>query len=239
MVEEHRKDMVLSYHRVRTSLGVLGMALPAVLLLGGLLDQQQIEPSISDFYHTTYRDIFVGTLCAIGVFLICYRGYGRGYREVIDDNWLGTIAGISAFGVALFPNESPTYQVATVTQDLVGIGISPLFHYASALVFFACLAMFCLTKFARTAKPARRRIYLACGWIIVASLVGIAAASAVKILGSGPAQAAVVDLNLVFWFEAIGIWAFGLSWLVKGKADIALVRMARRSQSEPDDTVHS
>ena len=235
MVEEHRQDMVMSYHRVRTALGILGMALPLVLIVGGLLDYRRIEPSISDFYHTTYRDIFVGTLCAIGVFLICYRGYGRRTGDVIDDDWLGTVAGVSAFGVALFPNESPTDEIATMTQNIVGIGASPLFHYASALVFFACLAVFCLVKFPRTAKPYRRRIYRGCGWIIVLSLLGIAAASAFKILGSGVWRDAVVNYQLVFWFEAVGIWAFGLSWLVKGKADIALSKMARRSTVHEDE----
>lgn len=235
MVNEHRQDMVLSYHRVRTALGILGMGLPLALIIGGLTDYRRIEPSISDFYHTTYRDIFVGTLCAIGVFLICYRGYGRRQGDVIDDDWLGTVAGISAFGVALFPNESPTAQIATMTQSLVGIGTSPIFHYASAIVFFSCLAVFCLVKFARTAKPHRRRIYLACGWIIVVSLVGIAAASAVKIMGNGPAQEFVVAYRLVFWFEAIGIWAFGLSWLVKGKADIALIRLASGTPAQDDE----
>ena len=239
MPEEHRKDMVLSYHRIRTALGLLGMALPLVLLIGGLLDYSRIEPSISDFYHTTYRDIFVGTLCAIGVFLICYRGYGRGPADVIDDDWLGTIAGVSAFGVALFPNESPTAQIATMTQNMVGIGISPFFHYGSALVFFSCLAAFCLTKFARTAKPARRRIYLFCGWLIVGCLIGIAVASYLKLYGSGSLQIAVVQYNLVFWFEAIGIWAFGLSWLVKGKADLAFARMAKGLPIDHDDTVPS
>lgn len=231
MVEQHREDMVLSYHRVRTALGVLGMALPLVLIVGGLTDYRRIEPAISDFYHTTYRDVFVGTLCAIAVFLIYYRGYGRSEDDFIGDDWLGTVAGVSAFSVALFPNESPTAQIATMTQSLVGIGVSPIFHYASALVFFTCLAVFCLTKFARTAKARRRRIYMACGWTIVASLVGIAVASCIKVLGSGPLQTIVVQYGLVFWFEAIGIWAFGLSWLVKGKADIALIRLTRR---DPD-----
>lgn len=240
MAEQHRKDMVLSYHRVRTALGVLGMTLPCVLIIGGLTDYHRIEPSISDFYHTTYRDIFVGTLCAIGVFLICYRGYGRRQDEYINDDWLGTVAGVSAFGVALFPNESPTAQIATMTQNLVGIGISPIFHYASAVMFFSCLAVFCLAKFARSAKPRRRRIYLACGWTIVLALFGIAGASAIKILGSGPVQAFVVDYGLVFWFEAVGIWAFGLSWLVKGQADITLIRLAARTPVVDDeDTVHS
>ena len=148
---------------------------------------------------------------------------------MIGDDWLGTIAGMAAFGVALFPNESPTAQIATMTQELVGIGISPLFHYGAALIFFSCLAVFCLKKFARTAKPARKRIYLFCGWVIVASLLGITLASLVKLLGSGAPQEMVIRSKLVFWCEAIGIWAFGLSWLVKGKADIALVQLARQS----------
>ncbi|WP_341366812.1 hypothetical protein [Yoonia sp. BS5-3] len=233
--EKHREDMVLSYHRVRTALGLLGMALPLVLIIGGLMDYRRIEPSISDFYHTTYRDIFVGTLCAIGVFLICYRGYGRVEADYIDDDWLGTIAGISAFGVALFPNESPTAQIATMTQNLVGIGASPLFHYSSALIFFTCLAVFCLSKFARSAKPHRRKIYLLCGWTIVLSLIGIAGASAIKILGDGAAQVFVVQYGLVFWFEAIGIWAFGLSWLVKGRADIAILKLAGHDPGPDED----
>ncbi|WP_052700908.1 hypothetical protein [Loktanella sp. S4079] len=234
MPEARRQEMVLSYHRVRTALGVLGMALPMVLLVGGLLDFRRIEPSISDFYHTTYRDIFVGTLCAIGVFLICYRGYRRVPGDIINDDWLGTVAGVAAFGVALFPNESPTAEIATMTQELVGIGISPIFHYTSALVFFCSLAVFCLFKFARTRHRLRRRIYIGCGLIIVAALIGITLASYAKVMGAPEQRQMVAAYNLVFWFEAIGIWAFGLSWLVKGKADSAFVRLANRVAEHRD-----
>lgn len=237
MPEQQRNDMVLSYQRVRTALGLLGMAMPLVLIVGGLLDYKRIEPSISDFYHTTYRDIFVGTLCAIGVFLICYRGYGRRKGEKISDDWLGTIAGVSAFGVALFPNESPTDQIATMTQQMVGIGTSPMFHYGSALVFFSCLALFCLLKFPQSAKPFRRRIYLMCGWVIVLMIVGIAGSSAVRVLTSGPAHDFVVAYKIVLWCEAIGIWAFGLSWLVKGKAEVALARLAGKLPIDDDTPV--
>ena len=239
MSEKQREDMVLSYHRVRTALGVLGMLMPMVLIIGGLNDYQRIEPSISDFYHTIYRDIFVGTLCAIGVFLICYRGYGRREGDVIDDDWLGTIAGVAAFGVALFPNESPTHEIATMTQNVVGIDVSPMFHYASALVFFSCLAVFCLAKFSRSARTRRRYLYIACGWVLLAALVGITLASVVKIFGGGALQLAVVRYNVVFWFEAFGIWAFGLSWLVKGEADIALVRLVGLPVADQEDRVQS
>jgi len=123
MTETPRADLVLSYTRVRTALGILGMSLPLILVLGGLLDQPrvdaatgEIEPTISDFYHTTYRDIFVGTLCAIGVFLISYRGYGRDKGDWINDDWLATTAGVGAFGVAFFPNEGGGDAVVSMTD---------------------------------------------------------------------------------------------------------------------------
>ena len=234
-VEFHRDELVLSYTRVRTALGVLGMMLPLILILGGILDTPRIgqdtgaiEATISDFYHTTYRDVFVGTLCSIGVFLISYRGYRREPNEVIDDDWLATLAGLSAFGVALFPNEGGGEVISSMTQRNIGVHVTPVLHYLSALVFFSCLAIFCLYKFARTARPARRKIYLACGWTIVAALIATAVAVVFKRFIGGAGREFVLDNKLIFWFEAIGIWAFGLSWLVKGKADLALARTIKR-----------
>ncbi|MEJ6397086.1 hypothetical protein [Yoonia sp. 208BN28-4] len=243
-VDRHRDELVLSYTRVRTALGVLGMMLPLVLILGGVLDAPRvgaetggIEPTISDFYHTTYRDVFVGTLCAIGVFLISYRGYRREPGEVIDDDWLATIAGLSAFGVAFFPNEGGGEVISSMTQYNIGVHITPTLHYLSALIFFSCLMIFCFYKFARTARPARRRIYMACGWIIVFALVATAVSVVFKRFIGGAGRELVLDYNLIFWFEAIGIWAFGLSWLVKGKADLALARAV--SRKPPENAVRS
>jgi hypothetical protein len=234
MNDSHRDELVLSYTRVRTALGILGMMLPVVLILGGILDTPRInagagriEPTISDFYHTTYRDVFVGTLCAIGVFLISYRGYRREENEIIDDDLLATFAGLGAFGVAFFPNEGGGEIIASMTQRAMGVNFTPILHYSSALVFFSCLAAFCFTKFAKTAKPKRRRIYVACGWTIIGALVATAIAVVFKRFVGGVGREIVLDYKLIFWFEAIGIWAFGLSWLVKGKADLALARMMK------------
>ncbi len=231
MPKQHHTDLVLSFTRVRTALGLLGMCLPLVLILGGLLDLPRvdsevgrIEPTISDFYHTTYRDIFVGTLCAIGVFLISYRGYRREEGEWIDDDWLATTAGISAFGVAFFPNEGGGVKVASMTQHLLGAEITPIIHYLSAFVFFSSLAAFCFVKFARTCSMGRRRVYIACGWTIIAALILTALAVVFKRFIGGVGREIVLDYNLIFWFEAMGIWAFGLSWLTKSKADLALFR---------------
>ena len=235
MTDQPKTDLVLSFTRVRTALGILGMLLPIILVLGGMLDQTRmdlatgrIEPTISDFYHTTYRDIFVGTLCAIGVFLISYRGYRREKGDWIDDDWLATTAGIGAFGVAFFPNEGGGDTVVSMTQRLIGTDLTPTLHYLSAFVFFSSLAAFCFVKFARTCSMGRRRTYIACGWGIIAALVLTAIAVIFKRFVGGVGRDIVLDYNLIFWFEALGIWAFGLSWLVKSKADLILYRRLGR-----------
>ena len=243
--EEHRVDLVQSYTRVRFALGFLGMSLPLILILGGILDtprlelgQAGIEPTISDFYHTTYRDIFVGTLCAIGVFLISYRGYRREEGEWIDDDWLATVAGLGAFGVAFFPNEGGGEIVVSMTQNAIGVNITPMLHYSFASIFFASLAAFCLVKFTKTALPHRRRVYLFCGWTIIASIVLTGVGVVCKRVIGGAPREFVLDNNLIFWFEAFGIWAFGLSWLVKSKADLMLAQSRKATGTivvEEDD----
>jgi len=223
-------DLVLSYYRVRRAIGILGVILPIVLIIGGILSNNQIEPSISDFYHTTMRDIFVGTLFAIGIFLISYKGYKRDVGEWISDDWVATLAGIAAFGLALFPNESQA--VVTVSQEALGLKVSSIFHYVSALTFFICLGVFCYYKFPKTAKPVRRRIYFWCGHVIVISTILITITSYMKIKGSPEMKAMVVDWNLVLWLEAIGVWAFAFSWLTKGKADLAFSKNARKAHAQ-------
>ncbi|MFZ5961931.1 hypothetical protein ACOXXX_03185 [Thalassococcus sp. BH17M4-6] len=224
MSDTARDEMVLSYTRVRMALGILGLMLPLVLLIGGLLEEPGIEPTISDFFHTTYRDIYVGTLCAIGVFLISYRGYRREPGEIIDDDWLATAAGISAFGMAFLPTASRTGEITTMTQRYVGMEVTPVAHYLFALVFFSSLAGFCFVKFARTARLGRRRIYIFSGWVILLSLLATSVAAAFKNFIGGEGARIVLDYKLIFWFEAIGVWAFGLSWLTKSRADLALLR---------------
>jgi len=43
------------------------------------------------------RDVFVGALCAIALFMFYYCGHDKW------DNWVGHAAGFFAIGVALFP----------------------------------------------------------------------------------------------------------------------------------------
>ena len=70
-------SLVLSYLGVRRAIGVIGIALPFVLLIGGLvLDGVGVQSSISDVLLHVMGDVFVGSLCANGVFFLSYR-YAR------------------------------------------------------------------------------------------------------------------------------------------------------------------
>ena len=109
-----------------------------------------------------------------------------------------------------------------MTQRLIGIDATPIIPYLSAFVFFSTLAAFCFVKFARTCRIGRRKIYIACGWTIITALVLTAIAVVFKRAVGGIGKEIVLDYNLIFWFGAMGIWAFGLSWMVKSKADLAL-----------------
>jgi hypothetical protein len=201
-------SLVFSYLALRRAIGYLGIGLPFALVLGALVLQGAgLEPSISDYYYTIMRNVFVGTLCAIGVFLMSYHGYERA------DDIAGDLACIFAVGVALFPtvpDHDPTHL-----QVMIGY-----VHYGFAAAFFLTLAYFCLCLFRKTdpVKPMtprkiiRNRVYTACGYIILACIALLA------IYGAFLQNTSMAEVKPVFWLEAIAVIAFGASWLVKGEA---------------------
>jgi len=77
--------------------GCVAIGLPLVMLLGWRLGACFYD-SLSHFYYAQFfGDIFVAALVFIGTFLVAYRGESK--RESL----FATIAGICAFGIALFP----------------------------------------------------------------------------------------------------------------------------------------
>jgi hypothetical protein len=217
--------MVISYLVLRRAVGVIGTALPFVLVIGKwLLDGWGIQQSISAYYYTSMRDVFVGSLCAIGIFLFSYHGY-----EPADDV-AGNLACVFAVGVALFP--TPPAIGASATQALLGH-----VHLTFAAAFFLSLAYFSLVLFRKThpnkqmtaRKVQRNAVYTACGYTILVCIALIMVDTV--FLG----RSAVQSLDPVFWLEAAAVLAFGISWLTKGEAILADVvrHRARREQASP------
>ena len=87
---------LISYLYLRKAVGFLGLALPIVLVLGSVLvsNCDEIQSSISDYYHTLMRDVLVGTLCGIALFLFTYKGYDK------RDNIAGTLASYMSATIA-------------------------------------------------------------------------------------------------------------------------------------------
>jgi len=200
-------SFVISYLVLRKAVGYLGIALPFVLAFGKiLLEGGGIQKSISTYYYTGMRDVLVGTLCAIAVFLMSYTGYER------KDDLLGDLAGIFAIGVALFP----TTPANPLPGDKV-IGALHLLFAASFFLTLACISLCLFTKTNPKRAPTRRKlqrntVYRVCGYTILACLALIAA------VALAPGGNAIQQLDPRFWLESIAVVAFGVSWLTKGEA---------------------
>lgn len=205
------ENMIISFMMLRRFTGITGTVLPVALLMGCCIYCQSCrQPSISDYYHSEMRDILVGVLFAIAVFLLCYRGYSAADQRV--SIW----AGVSALGVAIFETDPVQAPGPTFTGVL---------HYISAVSFFAALICFCLFLFTRTdpahvptgRKLIRNKLYRVCGYIMLGCVLLIPVYG-LWLSGSVPM---LRQYNPVFWLETFALWAFGISWIVKGEMILA------------------
>jgi hypothetical protein len=197
--------------KLRKVVGFLGIALPFVVFLGDLIIfGEGLQDSISGYYYTGMRDVFVGILCAIGVFLLSYKGY-----ETIDAV-AGEFACVFALGVALFPT-APAHGASQLQQIIGHI------HLGLASLYFATLAFFSLFLFTKTdpngvptrRKLQRNKVYRTCGTVMVLCLILIVI---VHIIHSGDVNDTFSKSGLVFWLESAAVVAFGVSWITKGEA---------------------
>lgn len=193
-------DLTYSYLALRNAIGWIGILLPFVLIGGMFLifNGKVIQKTISQYYHTGMRDVFVGSICAIALFLFFYKGYNKW------ENRAGTLAGFFAIGIAWFP----TTQAGPL--DLPGN-----IHLICASSFFMILAGFSLFFFTMgrphptLRKVKRNKIYVICGIIMLACLVSI-------VIFFNFFQSGNPDSYFVFWAETVALIAFGVSWITKG-----------------------
>lgn len=202
----------VSYLELRQWLGAVGTLLPFVLILGHAFLRAILlgppawrgwdpQASMSSYYYTDMQNLFVGALCAIGAFLLSYKGEGK------EDTRAGAIAGLCAIGTGLFPIKPP-HAAMTIIGDI---------HIALAGVLYLTLAYFAIAIFPiRNGTPSRRvdrrnRLYRICGWTIVACMVLIAIVQ-LRFL-----RAHLGSDHPGLWLESLATVAFGVSWLTKGE----------------------
>lgn len=224
--QKAQNDLVLSFLAVRRAIGGLGYFLPVALMVFAILSGRGLGTSISAYYYSPMRDVFVGTLIAQAVFLWSYEGFRPRAGEIVSDWLTARVAAVAAALIALSPTSGPDIP-CTLLQCVLGPVAAGWLHLVAAAVFFLALAVFCLVLFVRgqedsAEKRASNRIYRLCGWVILGSigLIGV-------MFLTGLDQR-LAFLRPVFVLETAATFAFATSWAVKGDALGPLVRgMAR------------
>jgi hypothetical protein len=213
-----------SFLLMRTVIGLIGFLLPFGLMLGDwwIVAGDVPRSSLSAYYHTGVRDLFVGSLFAIAVFLVTYR-----FFEAIWDNLL-SVAGVAALGVAVFPTASRAPE--TPLQIRLGENAVSRTHFVCAAVFVLSLAvMSWLFGNDRPGEDPDPRPAWAAPTHRLSALAIVAAV--LYMLANWRWQ---FHAHAVYWGETAATLAFGVSWLVKGDETRRRVRAARLAVV-PDD----
>jgi hypothetical protein len=192
-----------SYRSLRRAIGILGIALPILLIIG---NHGEVEKSISYFYYTKMSAVFTGVLIAFGLVLCTYRG-SKLPNEKISENVLTTIAGFCALLVALVPtrSEDGIDGLFYMHDDLLRGSI----HYIAAAVFILLMGLVVLFKF--TQAPYYKKFYKVMGIIVLIGWVFAIFAFAFQKLSGN-----ILFKGDIFWGESVSLWAFGFAWLRRG-----------------------
>lgn len=216
-INQPEKPLVAEQDTIRILIGLLGFLLPILLWTGlyGYTGHTRPLSSISHYFYSRMNSAFIITLGVLAVVLLVYKG------KKTEDFWLSTAAGVFALGVVLLPTnvgypdvgQLPTYYV-TFIQD------NPLrntVHFVSAAIFLGCLAVMSFWRFPQAnssdeqPKPLDRFMYRFCGVVMLLSMLVI-------LLGINGILLSEEWFNRhqgIFWGEAVAVWAFGYSWLLK------------------------
>jgi hypothetical protein len=219
-----RTRYLQSYLAVRIAVGALGFLLPVVVVLvdGLWFDGRFPRDSLSAYYWSGTREVFVGGLCATAIVLVTYR-----VVEWNPDNLFSIAAGVAAVLVAMFPTSHPPGDsVLTPLQDRLSETAVKVVHFSAAGVFILSLGVICIFFGVRDGKrpdraPRRqhrsRVFHFTCAGVIGAAVLFILVVD----LGLGWDRALLIG-------EVASVWAFSASWLVKGLELRELRSPARR-----------
>jgi hypothetical protein len=209
-----------SYLLMRTIIGFIGITFPIVLIGGDdLLESSPpgLRASLSAYYYSGMRDLFVAGLAVSGLFLITYRLFEKSLNNVLT-----VIGGLAALGVAFFPTDrfegSPA--VLTPLQVRLGEGVVSDVHHVSAGVFLVSLAIISFffgvqegrrpqqRPTGRAMLPPRfwRWFHWICALLVLGGVASVFLTKRQHMTGG----------HVLLIAETIAIVAFGLSWFFKG-----------------------
>ena len=180
-------------------------------MLVAIIRDFEFPDTLSYYYYTPGRPIFVTVLVSIGVLLITYRGYPdqsskRSNRNI--DNLLSTVCGISAISLALIPTKfclTPTdcYESTTLFSSWI-------VHYSSAIVLFFAEAYISRFLCSQTEDTKLSCIFKRIGDMLFVLIVALIVLVVTKVSKGSPT---------IFWVQVLMVWLFSLAWLLKGLTD--------------------
>lgn len=226
-----QNEAVGSYQALRNAIGWLAFGLPWVVFLGYWIIfshhrlaclvpiGDKLPDSLSGYYYSHMRDVFVGSMCSAGVFLFFYRvADGR-------ERWLTNIAGLCAVLIALFPTTRPALAASNCGPVIPpGMQSAPSWsawvHAVSLVVLMAAIATVILlwrskesadSTESAASKRRSKNWYLAC-------VIFMFAAGALALI-----QEFFFDKqthSLAPWLlyaEVMAFLSFGVAWFVNGQ----------------------
>jgi hypothetical protein len=181
--------------------------------------------SLSAYYHSPMQDVFVGSLCVVGVLLLTYMA---GQPHTVDFVF-STVAGAAVLGVVFMPtnrpdlpdgaplcgpNTRPEPSGCSPVESTFGEHPVAVIHAFCAVTFIASLFVICLAFAHRErdnrGRPGWARFHYICAgtMVVAAAWWGVGSWLSVDIF----------TLQPLYICEVLCVWAFGVSWFLKGDA---------------------
>lgn len=214
-----------STHTLRKLIGILGIALPFLLIFFLSWDTGYfaVLPSISHYYYTRVDSLFILVMVLLSVFLIIYKG---------DDPvefYASSIAGIFALCVVFFPtgnlcdelcdklNAYCIFSNTHLKSDWASVRVP--FHFISAAIFLLALAYMSFVLFSRRSGQATGKTVLSSKCIHRMCAIIMVVAMLIVMCGEMEwiPPAFYTAHHGTFWMETIAVISFGFSWLLAGR----------------------
>lgn len=189
----------IDHRTIKLIVGVVALSLPGLTSLFASAPLTSISAS---YYQGGWsQSIYIGFLFAISALLLGYNGHS--WPEMV----LSKVASVAGFVSVLFPCGCDGHVAAV-----------PYVHELSGATTFLILAYFCYA-FLRSAwnkghpqAKARAIIYALCGIGIVLTLL-VLGSDALLLHGALTARFP----RLTFYWERVGLIAFGIAWLTASR----------------------
>lgn len=209
-------DPIRTVQVLRRGIGIVSIAMPFLLIIFSFIpifEVGEVQISLSAYYYTNIREIFTGTLCIVGFFLLMYQSDYDNFKLRFQEDLLVRVMGIAAIGVALIPTACTEEYCKDWPSFIPHAGaLASQMHIVVAALLFLTFAYvsYAIFPVKRDSKIDTQNIlvYRVCSILIVIS-------------------ALFIFLNFMLDFfshmtlvsEIIILLAFGYSWFTKGKSE--------------------